>query len=600
MILIIFQCMLFLIRTRAYENLALQRPAWQSHDYHGKETEWGAAKAVDGKYIDRSSGGNQCTISANDEPTATWRVDLGGVVSISVISIYYRTDNSPNPGSFSSRFVGFFLYVSNTTSKDDGHLCFHEIQNVTGTPIENQLISCSVHGRYVIYYNERKPGVNYPSYYSQHAYNELCEVEVYGCHDPKYYGDNCDQLCSEGCLEKTCDAMTGHCLNCLPGYQGLRCDELCTDQKYGQQCSLQCGNCSDGEACNHVNGTCPWGCDEGVDGDECQTPCLPGFHGKNCGQNCSENCKVTNRCNRFTGECDGGCKPGWRIPTCQEVCPRGYFGINCQDSCTLYCGRNGSCDRITGICDDGCMEDWSGPLCGTAPKISDWSHWTGCSATCGGNGVRHRFRTCTGVCTHIALNQSGNCGVQQCPIDGSWGAWGGYSSCDKSCGGGWKLRFRKCNRRSPSHGGQPCYGDSMQATGCAMIHCPIDGGWSTWSDFGQCSETCGQGVQIKSRTCSNPRPRYGGRGCVGPNNASKSCQRGECPVNGNWGSWGHFHPCDMSCGGGLQLRLRECNDPPPSHGGLPCPGQSVHAVPCNTDQCPDQMNATLSSNDLFG
>ncbi|XP_056002334.1 multiple epidermal growth factor-like domains protein 11 [Ostrea edulis] len=600
MILILLQFMLFVIYTGAFENLALGKPAWEENIWPGKETEWGAAKAVDGQYSDREALGNQCTISVGDQTTATLRVDLESVVSISMINIYYRTDNFPSPGAFYDRFAGFFLYVSNTTSKDDGHLCFHEIQNVNGTPSEDQRIKCYVHGRYVIFYNERRPGVNYPSYYSQYAFADVCELEVYGCHNPNYYGDNCDQVCSEGCPEKKCDAITGNCLNCLPGYQGLRCDQVCDQHKYGQHCPLQCGNCSDGETCHHVNGTCLNGCDVGVEGDKCQTHCQPGFYGKNCGQRCSHNCNVTNRCDRFTGECDGGCKPGWKPPNCQEVCPRGYFGINCENSCTTYCGRNGTCDRITGVCDGGCAEGWSGPLCGTVSKVSDWSEWTACSATCGDNGVRHRFRTSMGVCIHIAINETGKCGDQQCPIDGSWGAWGGYSTCDKSCGGGWKLRFRACSSPPPSHGGQPCYGDSVQPTGCAMVHCPIDGGWSTWSDFGQCSETCGQGVQIKSRTCTKPIPRYGGQDCIGLANAFKSCQRGECPVNGNWGEWGHTRPCDMSCGGGLQLRLRECNNPPPSHGGIPCPGQSVHAVSCNTDQCPDQIKGTQSSNQLIG
>lgn len=76
--------------------------------------------------------------------------------------------------------AGFFLYVSNTISMDGGHLCFHEIQTEFGTPSENQNISCSVHGRYVIVYNERRPEVVYPNYYSEFAYNEVCEVEVYG------------------------------------------------------------------------------------------------------------------------------------------------------------------------------------------------------------------------------------------------------------------------------------------------------------------------------------------------------------------------------------------------------------------------------------
>ncbi|XP_056002226.1 platelet endothelial aggregation receptor 1-like isoform X4 [Ostrea edulis] len=413
MTLFVSQYMLLVTCIRAYENLALRKPAWQEHNWPDKpyDVEWGAAKAVDGMDTDRSAGGTHCTISGPSKTTATWRVDLESVVSISHIDIYYRTDNLPIPSVYTSGFAGFFLYVSNTTSKDDGHLCFHEIQNVTGTPIEIQTIRCSVHGRYVIYYNERIQGVTYPSYYSQYANNDLCEVEVFGCRDPKYHGLNCDQPCPDGCQEKRCDVKTGQCLGCIPGYQGPRCSQVCAVQTYGLECSLSCGNCSDGETCHHATGMCPRGCNKGVEGDKCQTPCQPGYYGKNCGQRCSENCKVTNHCNRFTGDCDRGCKPGWKIPTCQEECdggmygagctqscgpclhnnqchhingtclngcssgyqgwnckekcPSGYFGINCENKCTVYCGSNGSCDHVTGICESGCKEGWSGPICGT-------------------------------------------------------------------------------------------------------------------------------------------------------------------------------------------------------------------------------------------
>ena len=75
--------------------MALGKPVWEDRPWENIEN-WRGGNAVDGRYTNRSAAGGQCVISENRVRTATWRVDLGGVVSISHIHIYYRTDNLPS------------------------------------------------------------------------------------------------------------------------------------------------------------------------------------------------------------------------------------------------------------------------------------------------------------------------------------------------------------------------------------------------------------------------------------------------------------------------------------------------------------------------
>ncbi|XP_052695198.1 low-density lipoprotein receptor-related protein 2-like isoform X2 [Crassostrea angulata] len=78
-----------------------------------------------------------------------------------------------------SNFLGFSVYVSNTTYRSQGTLCFKDNNFTTSSLPAVFTINCSVHGQYVIYYNERLPGTAYPDDYSMYAFNDVCEVEVY-------------------------------------------------------------------------------------------------------------------------------------------------------------------------------------------------------------------------------------------------------------------------------------------------------------------------------------------------------------------------------------------------------------------------------------
>ncbi|XP_045194121.2 A disintegrin and metalloproteinase with thrombospondin motifs 18-like isoform X2 [Mercenaria mercenaria] len=61
---------------------------------------------------------------------------------------------------------------------------------------------------------------------------------------------------------------------------------------------------------------------------------------------------------------------------------------------------------------------------------------------------------------------------------------------------------------------------------------PVNGGWSEWeSTFSECSRSCGGGVKVKQRFCNNPEPMYGGRQCSGPSSRAEVCNMQECTAS---------------------------------------------------------------------
>ncbi|RMX52480.1 hypothetical protein pdam_00013778 [Pocillopora damicornis] len=228
---------------------------------------------------------------------------------------------------------------------------------------------------------------------------------------------------------------------------------------------------------------------------------------------------------------------------------------------------------------------------------SAWGPYGECSKQCGG-GEQTRRRTCTNPPpAHGGKNCAGlgpelstrECNTQNCPIDGGFSNWLEWSDCSATCGGGSRARSRKCDNPVPQYQGKNCVGLSLETEDCNEEECPTNGGYSAWEPYGECTKTCGGGKQYRERTCTNPPPSAGGKDCdgLGPSKTSRECNNQDCPVNGGYTTWSKWSECSAKCGGGTRSRSRECTNPTPQYGGKDCSdlGPKTQEEDCNKDGC---------------
>ena len=231
-------------------------------------------------------------------------------------------------------------------------------------------------------------------------------------------------------------------------------------------------------------------------------------------------------------------------------------------------------------------------------KYTDWSNFTSCTVSCG-TGTRTRHRSCTnsspkqdGEDCIGKSTQIESCSLRHCPVDGNYSQWTQFTSCSLSCGGGKTYRSRTCTNPKPEYGGLNCsdLGPNQEVKDCNSQPCPINGGYSEWSKFSACSVTCNSGSKTRNRICNNSRPQHGGKDCsvFGPENETLSCFIKVCPVDGNYSNWSAFGTCSKTCGGGERIRTRKCDNPAPVGEGRNCSrfGPPIDALPCNPEPCP--------------
>ncbi|KAJ8970173.1 hypothetical protein NQ317_016646, partial [Molorchus minor] len=97
--------------------------------------------------------------------------------------------------------------------------------------------------------------------------------------------------------------------------------------------------------------------------------------------------------------------------------------------------------------------------------------------------------------------------------------------------------------------------------------------------------------QTSPASCmGNEEPPADGTKC----GENKWCYRKQCveigsrpeAINGGWGEWGSWSGCSRTCGGGVSISERDCNNPVPEHKGRYCLGERKKVRICNVEPCP--------------
>ena len=60
----------------------------------------------------------------------------------------------------------------------------------------------------------------------------------------------------------------------------------------------------------------------------------------------------------------------------------------------------------------------------------------------------------------------------------------------------------------------------------------VDGIWGTWTEYSSCNQVCGNGNYTRTRLCDNPENKHGGKACPGPDTDDlEECNVEPCPRN---------------------------------------------------------------------
>ncbi|KAK6165460.1 hypothetical protein SNE40_022384 [Patella caerulea] len=243
-------------------------------------------------------------------------------------------------------------------------------------------------------------------------------------------------------------------------------------------------------------------------------------------------------------------------------------------------------------------------------------------------------------------------------VDGQWSTWTQWSDCSKDCRKYNKVRYRICGSPEAACNGATCAGDAQETEPCQRIPCPcvlrngtelpngqslsencikceckngtlgcgpdaaqdVDGQWSTWTQWSNCSKDCRKYNKIRYRICGSPEAECNGATCVGDAQETEPCQRSPCPcvlrngtelpngqslsenctkceckngtldcgpdaaqdVDGQWSTWTQWSNCSKDYINYNRTRYRICGSPEAECNGNTCTGNAQETEPCQS------------------
>ncbi|XP_067023378.1 semaphorin-5A-like isoform X6 [Acropora muricata] len=246
-----------------------------------------------------------------------------------------------------------------------------------------------------------------------------------------------------------------------------------------------------------------------------------------------------------------------------------YDKSACISAADPYCGWDDKTFRCSSVLSQRETQQ-NLTICPKVRKETSWSSWRTCVQS-DGNLCRCQTRRCQEKGNTPCLPDV-EVRLENCTVDlsvgwegersweilgvqhGNWSAWGNWSECSTETWAGVRSRSRTCTNPLPRSGGRTCVGDSMQYEPCSLEI--QEGKWKPWGNWSVCAV---EGFQIRRRNCSKER-------CFGERLQERNCrptiERCEGVIDCDWEVWSSCF-CDHGLnlakkGSGVMYRVRKC------------------------------------------